>query len=101
LIDIEKAEYDQKKKIVKLVTLALVNQFIGNLVTIKIWQDIWLSNALATFIQYLAIDYLYPEYIIFNDFILQITIKALELDENNSTRPVSLKNEKLILISDV
>jgi len=101
LIEIATADYEQKKKLVKLVTHALVNQFIGNFVTMKFWQDVWLKDALATFIQYLAIDNLYPEYKIFNDFIKQITDQALKLDENIYSRPVSLLNIKIKSISEV
>ena len=98
MLEIATADYEQKKKLVKLVTHALVNQFIGNFVTMKFWQDVWLKDALATFIQYLAIDNLYPEYKIFNDFIKQITHQALKLNENIYSRPVSLLN--LIIISE-
>ena len=38
------------------------HQWFGNLTTMVWWSELWLNEGFATFMQYLAINHLHPEY---------------------------------------
>ena len=56
------------------------SKWFGNLVTMEWWNDLWLNEGFAIFMEFLAIDSIYPEWRVFQNFIQQWYIPAMELD---------------------
>ena len=48
------------------------------------WSDLWLNEGFATWVGYLAVDYIHPEWKIWEDFIFECGDKALSLDSLRS-----------------
>lgn len=44
------------------------HQWFGNLVTMEWWDDLWLNEGFASFVEYLAVDAIFPEFNIFTQF---------------------------------
>uniref|UniRef100_A0A453MSF2 Peptidase M1 membrane alanine aminopeptidase domain-containing protein n=1 Tax=Aegilops tauschii subsp. strangulata TaxID=200361 RepID=A0A453MSF2_AEGTS len=63
------------------VTVAheLAHQWCGNLVTMEWWNYLWLSEGLATWMAYQAVDSIFPQWNILMEF-LDSTISTLKLD---------------------
>jgi len=53
---------NQKNRVVSVVCHELAHQWFGNLVTMTWWNDLWLNESFATFVETLATDTLYPEF---------------------------------------
>ncbi len=73
-----------------LVTLVheLVHQWLGNLVTLKYWNDLWLNEGLTTFFSYHFINKIYPKLNIWTDFYINRQSSALQIDNLQSTHAV-------------
>ncbi|XP_018327042.1 endoplasmic reticulum aminopeptidase 1 isoform X2 [Agrilus planipennis] len=74
------------------VTIAhkVAHQWFGNLVTMKWWNDLWLSEGMASFLEYQGINNFKPEWKILEQFILDKTQPALALDALSSSHPISV-----------
>lgn len=68
----------------------LAHQWFGNLVTMKWWNDLWLNEGFASYLEYLGVDNLFPEWKMMEQFILDKTQPALALDALSSSHPISV-----------
>lgn len=68
----------------------IAHQWFGNLVTMEWWQELWLNEAFATFMEYWAVDKLFPEWNIFTQFAQAEVARAMDLDARHSSHPVEV-----------
>ncbi|EFJ04650.1 hypothetical protein SELMODRAFT_138421 [Selaginella moellendorffii] len=67
------------------------HMWFGNLVTLEWWTHIWLNEGMATWISYMAVDYLFPDWNIWMEFHKEIMYDAFKLDALESTHPVEME----------
>ncbi|ORY48217.1 hypothetical protein BCR33DRAFT_714617 [Rhizoclosmatium globosum] len=79
-----------KKEIAYTVAHELAHQWFGNLVTMQWWNDLWLNEGFATFVGWLAVDHLFPEWDIWTNFIVSEFLDALNLDAMRSSHPIDV-----------
>ncbi|XP_046897417.1 endoplasmic reticulum aminopeptidase 1-like [Hypomesus transpacificus] len=76
---------------VSLVTAhELAHQWFGNLVTMQWWDDVWLNEGFASYLEYVAIKHLEPHWGMEDQYLLMNMYKALERDSLLTTHSVSL-----------
>lgn len=56
----------------------------------KWWNDLWLNEGFASFLEYLGVDSWKPEWKMMEQFILDKTQPALALDALVSSHPISV-----------
>ncbi|KAI9352784.1 peptidase family M1-domain-containing protein [Obelidium mucronatum] len=79
-----------KKQIAYTVAHELAHQWFGNLVTMDWWNDLWLNEGFATFVGWLAIDYLFPEWDVWTGYLTGVLAGALNLDGLRSSHPIDV-----------
>ena len=90
LIDPEHSAASAKQRVAIVIAHELAHQWFGNLVTMEWWTHLWLNEGFASWIEYLAVDHLFPEWQIWTQFVYSDLNRALELDALRSTHPVEV-----------
>ncbi|CAH1959838.1 unnamed protein product [Acanthoscelides obtectus] len=90
LVDPENTSAVTKQCIALVVGHELAHQWFGNLVTMEWWTHLWLNEGYASFLEFLCINHLFPEYDLWTQFVNESYIKALELDSLKSSHPIEV-----------
>lgn len=78
----------ERKSIARTNTHELSHMWFGNLVTMEWWDDIWLNEGFARFMEFECINEIKPEFEIWSKYIELIYQTALDIDERPTTHPV-------------
>jgi puromycin-sensitive aminopeptidase len=79
-----------KQYVAIVVAHELTHQWFGNLVTMRWWTDLWLNEGFASWMEYLAIDKLFPEWHMWTQFASEDQQIALRADSLEHTHPVEV-----------
>ncbi|MBO7718147.1 M1 family metallopeptidase [Candidatus Saccharibacteria bacterium] len=77
-----------KKAVAITVAHELSHQWFGDLVTMEWWDDLWLNESFASVMEYYAVDYIHPEYKIFESFFTGDCYAALLRDAHEGVQSV-------------
>lgn len=91
LIDEEKSSVANKQWVALVIAHELAHQWFGNLVTMEWWTHLWLNEGFASFIEYLAIDHIFPDWDIWTQFVATEMGQAFELDALKNTHPIEVE----------
>ena len=70
----------QKQYVATVVAHELAHQWFGNLVTMKWWDDLWLNESFANFMENFTVDHLHPEWNIWQNYESWDVLSALMRD---------------------
>lgn len=90
LIDDEHSSISNKQRVAIVICHELAHQWFGNLVTMEWWNDLWLNEGFASYMEYVAVDALFPKWNIWSQFMLSDHNRALRLDALKSTHPIDV-----------
>lgn len=90
LYDEASSDPKYQEKVAYVVSHELAHQWFGNLVTMDWWDELWLNEGFATWVGYLAVDKLYPEWNTFATFASSSLQGALELDALRGSHPIEV-----------
>ncbi|CAD6215605.1 GSCOCG00000417001-RA-CDS [Cotesia congregata] len=90
LVDPQNTSAASKQWIALVVGHELAHQWFGNLVTMEWWTHLWLNEGYASFVEFLCVAHLFPEYDIWTQFVTDTHIRALELDGLKNSHPIEV-----------
>ncbi|KAM4809421.1 leucyl-cystinyl aminopeptidase [Rhinophrynus dorsalis] len=77
-----------KQGITTVIAHELAHQWFGNLVTMEWWNDLWLNEGFATYMEYFSLGSTFPDLNADDDF-LKLRFMALQKDSLTTTHPIS------------
>jgi puromycin-sensitive aminopeptidase len=91
LVDEENSSLSNKQWVALVIAHELAHQWFGNLVTMRWWTHLWLNEGFASYIEYLAVDKLFPTWDIWTQFTTHDLNVALRLDSLANTHPIEIE----------
>lgn len=90
LVDDKHSSVSNKQWVALVIAHELAHQWFGNLVTMEWWTHLWLNEGFASYIEYLAVDKLFPKWDIWTQFSTNDLGVALRLDALRHTHPIEI-----------
>ena len=100
LIEPERASLGTQKRVAFVVSHEIAHQWFGDLVTMKWWNDIWLNEGFATWMEHKPVARWRPDWKVELDD-AQDTQSALAIDALRTTRPIRISAETPDEINEV
>lgn len=91
LVDPANTSLHIKQYVANVVAHELTHQWFGNLVTMRWWTDLWLNESFASWMSWLAVDHLFPDWKVWTQFIIDEQSIALKLDALEHTHPIEVE----------
>ncbi|XP_036383527.1 endoplasmic reticulum aminopeptidase 2-like [Megalops cyprinoides] len=100
LFDPDTSSASDKLWVTMVIGHELAHQWFGNLVTMEWWNDIWLNEGFARYMEFVSVDATYPELRV-EDYLLDTCFAAIGRDSLNSSRPISSAAENPTQIKEM
>ncbi|CAG2166902.1 unnamed protein product [Oppiella nova] len=79
---------ETQEQVAIVVAHELAHMWFGNLVTMNWWDDLWLNEGFASFMENLGVNYIHPEWKMLDQFVVTTTQYAMALDSLQSSHPI-------------
>lgn len=91
LIDTELSSFAQCTATARTVCHELAHQWFGNLVTMEWWTGLWLNEGFARFMEFEAVNHVFPEWHIWDQFVHDVTMStAMVKDCMKTSHPIEV-----------
>src|SRR5919106_3407353 len=88
LVDPAHSSAATKQRVAIIIAHEIAHMWFGNLVTMEWWNDLWLNEGFASWIEYKAVDHLFPEWEMWLQFLFADIGPAMSLDGLRNTHPI-------------
>lgn len=90
IVDPDNTSLPSKQWVAMVVAHELAHQWFGNLVTMRWWTDLWLNEGFASWVEYLAVNHMFPEWEMWTQFAVDEQQRAFKLDALEYTHPIEV-----------
>jgi tricorn protease interacting factor F2/3 len=74
-----------------VMTHEIAHMWFGDLVTMNWWDDLWLNESFAAFMEHKMVGRLFPKWDVWRDFLLSECFSSMNFDALSSTHPIQVK----------
>ncbi|OWF44859.1 Endoplasmic reticulum aminopeptidase 2 [Mizuhopecten yessoensis] len=89
LLDPDVSSARDRQYVVIVIAHELAHQWFGNLVSLKWWNDVWLNEGFATFVEYLGANEIDPSFSKMDLFVQSEMINTMAIDCEGNSHPVT------------
>jgi aminopeptidase N len=90
IVDPSNSAVSQKQQVATVIAHETSHQWFGNLVTMKWWDDLWLNESFANMMEYVAVDAIFPQWHIWDEFAAHESLMAKRRDALPGVQPVKI-----------
>ncbi|XP_017144401.1 glutamyl aminopeptidase [Drosophila miranda] len=101
LYDESYSSTSNKQSIASVLAHEIAHQWFGNLVTMKWWNDIWLNEGFARYMQYKGVNAVYPDWGMLEQFQIIALHPVMVYDAKLSSHPIVQEVESPAEISAI
>ncbi|XP_077598341.1 aminopeptidase Ey-like [Stigmatopora nigra] len=84
-----------KERIASIISHELAHMWFGNLVTPRWWNDLWLNEGFASYVEYLGADKAEPDWNVKDLIVLNDMHRVFAIDALTTSHPLSSKEEDI------
>ncbi|NWY31069.1 AMPN Aminopeptidase, partial [Pheucticus melanocephalus] len=95
LFDAEYSSIGNKERVVTVIGHELAHQWFGNLVTLRWWNDLWLNEGFASYVEYLGADSAESTWNIKDLMVLNELHAVMATDALASSHPLSFREDEI------
>ena len=88
LVDPANSSAGTRQRVAEVVAHEMAHMWFGDLVTMAWWDDLWLNESFASWMGTKAVDWLFPDWQMWTQFVNMDTNRALSLDGLKSSHPI-------------
>ncbi len=88
LVDSANSSAGTRQRVAEVVAHEMAHMWFGDLVTMQWWDDLWLNESFATWVGTKAVDWLFPEWSMWTQFVNMDTNRAFNLDGLKNSHPI-------------
>ena len=88
LVDEANSSAGTRQRVAEVVAHEMAHMWFGDLVTMQWWDDLWLNESFASWMATKSVDWLFPDWEMWTQFVNMDTSRALTLDGLKNSHPI-------------